>query len=251
MARASAVIVLNSSDTGRPQAVLEGSLISAQRTAASAALAARELVGGASPSAVGFVGAGLINRQIAHFLGVALPGIRRVSVLDLDAERARGFAADIGGIQGFEGAEVEVARDLARLLGSCPLVAFATTATRPHVAELSACPAGTVILHISLRDLSPEAILAAENVVDDIDHVCRAQTSVHLAEQAAGTRSFIRCTLAEILEGKAAPRRDGKGVTVFSPFGLGVLDVALAKHVLDLARAAGRGTRIPAFFPEA
>jgi len=249
MARASAVVVLNSCATGRPEAVLEGSLISAQRTAGSAALAARTFLGGRTPAAVGFIGTGVINAEIARFLAVALPGIPGLSVLDLDAARAERFAADLRALPAYAGSEVRVTASVEDLLRDSPLVSFATTAIRPHVASLAACAPGTVVLHVSLRDLAPEAILGLDNVVDDVDHVCRAQTSVHLAEQLTGSRGFIRCTLAEILEGTAPPRRDEGAVTVFSPFGLGVLDLAVAKSVYERAREAGRGVRISGFLP--
>src|SRR6516164_8705455 len=63
--RASAVLILNDHDTGYPFACLESSIISATRTAASAALAADWLTRTRPrPSRVGFLGVGLIARYI-------------------------------------------------------------------------------------------------------------------------------------------------------------------------------------------
>jgi ornithine cyclodeaminase len=97
--------------------------------------------------------------------------------------------------------------------------------------------------------MAPEVILSSDNVVDDVDHVARAQTSIHLAEQVAGNRHFVRCTLAEVLLGRHEPRRDTSRIVVFSPFGLGVLDLAVGQMVLELARGAGRYTAIDSFLP--
>lgn len=248
MARASAVLILNSCSTGRPEAILESSLISAKRTAASAAAAARALTGGARPRRVGLIGTGVINFEVARFLRAALPGADRFLVFDLDRQRAEAFAASLG--RTFAGAEVELADAASTVLAECELVSFATTAARPHVADLSACPPGAVVLHVSLRDLSPQAILASDNVVDDADHVCRAETSVHLAEQLTGSRGFIRCTLADILAGAAPPRDQAGRTAVFSPFGLGILDLAVGKVAFDLALSQGQGSVIDAFLPE-
>lgn len=245
--RASAVLLLNSCENGHVEAILESSLISAKRTAASAALAAEVLTDGRAPESVGLIGTGVINLEIVRFLRAALPGISRVELFDLNPERAGRFAGRVREIA--PGAEVMAAPSLAGVLAGNSLVSFATTAIRPHVDDLSRCPPGATILHISLRDLAPEVILAADNVVDDPDHVCRAQTSLHLAEQQLGNRDFIRCTLADICEGTASPRAEGDKIAVFSPFGLGVLDLAVGKLALDSAAAAGRGTVIESFLP--
>jgi ornithine cyclodeaminase len=246
-ARASAVLILNDCRSGRPEAILEGSLISSQRTAASAALGARVLLEGRSPGRVGLIGTGLINLDIARFLAASV-GARDFLLHDLEPERASRFASALRKSLG--DVEAGIAKTADEVLASCTLVSFATTAGRPHVHDLSACPPGAVLLHISLRDLGPEAILACDNVVDDVDHVCRERTSVHLAEQASGGRGFIRCTLADILKGNAPARRGDGSVAVFSPFGLGVLDIAVGKLVLAAARGAGRGTHIPSFLPK-
>jgi len=64
-----------------------------------------------------------------------------------------------------------------------------------------------------------------------------------------GARDFIRCALPEILL-STAPARDGNGtVTVFSPFGLGILDLAVAKLAWRSAQEKTLGTRLPSFIP--
>jgi 2,3-diaminopropionate biosynthesis protein SbnB len=243
--RASAVMVLNSCESGLPTAILEGSLISAQRTAASAALAARELVA-EPPRELGLVGTGPVNRQVARFVRELLPSIERLVLFDRDRSRAEEAAHQLGGSLGLR---AEVAADLEALLARCPLTCFATNAVEPHVNELSACRPGSTILHVSLRDLAPAAILACDNVVDDVDHVSRAGTSIHLAEQSCGHRRFVRATLAEVLAGSAPPRREPGGITVFSPFGLGILDLAVGQVVIEEARARGVGLRLEGFLP--
>jgi ornithine cyclodeaminase/alanine dehydrogenase-like protein (mu-crystallin family) len=167
--------------------------------------------------------------------------------IHLDASRADEFKRKCQ--RAFGEIEVDIAGEVAQVLRRSSLVSIATTALAPHLFDLSDCPAESTILHISLRDLAAEVILACDNIVDDVDHVCRAQTSVHLAEQRVGHRDFIRCALPEILTG-AAPARSNHGrVAVFSPFGLGILDLAVSKLVYDLALAQNLGTVINSFCP--
>ena len=246
--RASAVVILNSTLTGRPEAMIEGSIISAKRTAASAALAAQTLRNEGRPSCVGVLGSGLINFEITRFLLAACPDLKNFIVFDLDPNRANQFKRKC--LEAFDGVEVDVAEDANTIYKNCSLISIATTAIKPHISDLSQCIPGSTILHVSLRDLTPEVILACDNVVDDVSHVCRAETSVHLAEQKTGNRDFIRCTLADVLSGRASARDDPASVVVFSPFGLGVLDAAVGKFTCELGLEQNQGTVISSFLPE-
>jgi N-[(2S)-2-amino-2-carboxyethyl]-L-glutamate dehydrogenase len=245
--RASAVVILNSMATGRPEAIMEGSIISAKRTAASAALAAQSLCKRDDSSSIALIGCGLINFEIAQFLQAAMPSIRKLFVFDAEPQRAIEFSRKCAAL---DGVDVQVVENLGTLLGLSPLISMATTAVTPHILDLSRCQPGSTILHISLRDLAPELIPACDNVVDDIDHVCRAQTSIHLAEQLTGGRDFIRTTLGDVLLKRASARKDDDSILVFSPFGLGVLDIAVAKLVVSLKREEGTATLLSSFFPD-
>ncbi|WP_327258024.1 2,3-diaminopropionate biosynthesis protein SbnB [Streptomyces sp. NBC_01244] len=244
--RASAAILLNSLATGHPEALVEGSVISARRTAASAALAAELLTRADRPEGVALIGCGVINAAILRHLAAALPSLTAVTLYDHSPERATRFAADAAAYA--PGLTVSRADSLDEALGAHRLVSFATTAGVPHTG-LDAVRPGSVVLHVSLRDLRPEALLDAHNIVDDADHVCRERTSLHLAEQLTGGRAFIDASIGQLLTGEVEFTRQPGRTVVFSPFGLGVLDLALADHVHGEAVRQGLGVPVDGFLP--
>ncbi|GHB35066.1 2,3-diaminopropionate biosynthesis protein SbnB [Streptomyces xanthochromogenes] len=240
--RASAVLVLNDYRTGYPFALLESAGISAARTAASAALAATAL-GAGSARTVGIVGAGVIARTIARYLAAAGIGLTDVVCHDLDDASAGALAEHLAARHG-SGSRTG---SLAEALG-CDLVVLATTALSPYIGTEHTLRGGQVVLNVSLRDIEPELLLTAQNFVDDVDHCLKANTSPHLAEQRLGDRSFIDGTLADVLRGRVA--LDPQRPLVFSPFGLGVLDLAVGHRLFQRARQEGRLTEVPGFFGE-
>ena len=137
---------------------------------------------------------------------------------------------------------------MAELVRACDLIVFTTVASTPHIADATLFAHNPLVLHISLRDLAPEILLKSQNVVDDVEHVMKANTSPHLAEQKTGNRSFVTGTLADIISGRRSVNRSRP--IIFSPFGMGILDLAVGKWVYDQAVAAGQDLRLSDFFYE-
>ncbi len=245
--RASAVLILNDHDTGYPFACLESSIISATRTAASAALAADVLSRDRTrPTRVGFIGLGLIARYISTFLTGSGWSFDEVGLHDLSPASADGFRGYLE--QSGSDSPVTVYDDADELIRSSDLVIFATVAGEPYIGNLDAFAHNPLVLHVSLRDLSPEIILASTNVVDDVEHCLKANTSPHLAEQQTGNRDFLDGTLAEVISDPGGLPTDRP--LVFSPFGLGVLDLAVGKYVYDEVIRSGELQVIDGFFHE-
>jgi ornithine cyclodeaminase len=245
--RASAVLILNDHDTGYPFACMEASVISASRTAASAASAADWLSRGRSrPTRVGFFGVGLIARYIHSYLAATGWSFDEIGVHDLSADSAGGFRTYLE--QSGTSARVTVHDTAEQLIRSSDLVVFATIAGEPHVSDVSWFDHNPLVLHVSLRDLAPEVLLASTNVVDDVEHCLKANTSPHLAEQLTGSRDFLLGTLADVMAGRVTVPADRP--VVFSPFGLGVLDLAVGKAVYDEVAAAGELQVVEDFFTE-
>ncbi|MEG5266130.1 2,3-diaminopropionate biosynthesis protein SbnB [Pseudomonas sp. JDS28PS106] len=239
--RASAVLILNDPRTGYPFACLEASRISAMRTAASAVLAARWLHRQQRQVVrTAFIGAGFIARTVMDMLCADGWSLGQVSVHDTDARSAAALLAHATEVRGLSGALCGLEACL-----QADLVVFATTAATPWVLEPVFRP-GQIVLNISLRDLGPRVIAAANNILDDVDHCLKADTSADLAVREYQSRSFITGTLAQLMSGDIELSPDK--ASIFSPFGLGVLDLAVGQRLYRQALADGSALAVPHFF---
>ena len=189
---------------------------------------------------------GLIARYIHTFLSGTGWSFDEIGVHDLSAEHAAGFRGYLE--QTGAGSRVTVHGSAEQLIRASDLVVFATVAGQPHVTDPAWFSHNPLVLHVSLRDLAPEILLASANFVDDIDHCLKADTSPHLAEQLTGSRDFLDGTLDDVMAGRVTVPT-GRPV-VFSPFGLGVLDLAVGKHVYDELARSGELRVIDGFFHE-
>lgn len=240
--RASAVLLLNDYETGYPFACLEASQISAARTAASAVLAAAQL-GPKTKSAatLALIGGGPIARTILSYFAADNWQFERVLIHDISAHHRDDFIRNVNA-----GGQYRVeATDQAGAL-QADIVVLATTAGTPWIPQDWRFTARQLVLNVSLRDIAPETLVACNNVLDDVEHCMKANTSPHLAEQRYGHREFIVGTLAEFMEGEKQLVADRP--VVFSPFGLGVLDLGLAMFIYQQSQNAQERHLIPGFF---
>ncbi len=242
--RASAVLILNDYQTGYPFACIEASLISAARTAASAVLGAYWLNDKKRHvRSLGVVGSGIIARNIIDMFQADDWDIPSVSIHDLRKNSSEALAAYCRDA----GLSANAASSLEDVL-SCDLVVFATTAGTPYVSTTHRFLPNQIVLNISLRDLPPEIILASQNVVDDVDHCLKASTSLHLAEGQVGNRSFVNGSLAELILGHFSLCSDKP--RIFSPFGMGILDLAVGAKLHTEAKAQRLAVPVADFFEE-
>ena len=243
LARASAVLILNDPTTGYPLACIEASLISATRTAASAALAAEHISPNPFKGILGVIGTGVIARTTVQWLLFRNWNFRKISLYDVDRKEAQHFSK---WLRDQHKLRADIQDRLEGAISDSSLVLFTTTTVEPYLTDeklFEHCPS---VLHLSLRDICVNVILASQNIVDDADHCLKARTSLHLTEIAMGNRMFVSGSLVDVLEKKF--KLDYNRPRIFSPFGLGVLDVAVGNIVLEAARSSGGAIALTDFF---
>ncbi|WP_394846137.1 2,3-diaminopropionate biosynthesis protein SbnB [Pendulispora brunnea] len=245
--RASAVLILNDEETGYPLACVEASLISAARTAASATLGAHHLARGKRRAkSLGIVGNGIISKYIYQFLIGTGWEIDEVRLFDKNPAEPERFHKNV--IQDRRHRVVTHTGDLESLLVASDLIVFATSAGAPHITDKELFAHNPIVLHISLRDLGADIIAGAQNFVDSAEHALSNNTSLHLAQMEMGHADFLTGTISDLIEGRRVA--DPERLRIFSPFGLGVLDLALGNLVYRRAVETRRFVAVDDFFYE-
>ena len=240
--RASAVIVLNDPVTGFPIACLEGAVISATRTALSAVVAAETLAGRRETGRLAVIGAGVISRRTVAMLLASGWRFGEVAVFDPRVDQAERLVEEVP--------SGRIAGSPEEAVAGADLVLIATTATTPWFDDPALTRPGVTVLHLSLRDITAGTMAACDHVVDDPTHAAREGTSLELATREAGLAPESVRPIGALLSGEAPPRDPSRSV-IYSPFGLGSLDVALAHFVLERARSRGLVIEVPDFFDQA
>jgi len=231
--RASAVVILNDYETGYPLACIEGSLISAVRTAYSAVLVADHLIKDKKVNTIGVVGTGRIAFNIIKCLSNQNWSAENIILYDKVTRNAENFSNQLKSKNITLTSDIRVENELDKLIQNSDLLIFTTTGKTPYVNKYNLIKKNAVLLNISLRDISPDIIEQSSNIVDDVEHIMNANTSPHLAQQKYNHSRFITATIGELIINSID--FDIKPIIV-SPMGLGILDIALAKFIYEEAQ---------------
>jgi len=230
-----AAIMVFDPDNGSPVALMDGTYITATRTAAASALATRMLARG-DASVLAVLGSGVQ----AHSHGRALMRVRdftEVRVAARDRAKAEALAAELGG---------RAVASWQEALDGADVVAAATHADEPVVRRewlSQGVHVNSVGLNQSGREVDEATVAEALLVVES-----RAST---LAPAPAGAPELagvpperVHAELGELVCGDRPGRTSPDQITLYKSVGVAVQDLAAAALVLEAARAGRIGTEI-------
>lgn len=232
---------------GAPLAVMDGSYVTAARTAAGSVVATKVL---ARPDAgvVGIIGTGVQAR--VHIRAFArLAGVRVIRVAGRNPTRAKLLVDEFAA----GGVPVEVAASIEECVRSAGIVCATTHADDP-VVRREWLQAGT---HINSVGYNPagEGEVDAATIRDSV--VAVESREAALAPPPAGaveirraidggiiTSDHILAEVGELVAGRGVGRTDPAQLTLYKSVGVAVEDAAAAALVLEAARQRGAGTSV-------
>ncbi len=212
--------------TGAPRALLDGSVLTHRRTAAASALAASFLARDDART-LALVGAG----QIAALLPAAHRTVRPIERVLVWARRAEAAAALAARLRG-EGFDAQSSADLQTAVRGADIISCATLATAPLVRGAWLAPGQHLDLIGSftpaMREADDEAVARAGVFVDTEEALAKSGDLIGPIAAGCFDAARLQGTLAALVRGTAAGRRDGGEITLFKSVGTALEDLAAA-----------------------
>lgn len=249
------LILVFSTATAAPVAILHDGLIQLVRVACTSALATR-ILAREDASELGLIGSG--DQAWWHLVTTnVVRGLRRVRVFSPNVERRDAFAARARRELGIEAVAVSSAREA---IEGADIVVTATNASEPvldgawiapgaHVVSIVSGDKGSVRRELDDETMRRAALVVAHSKAGAIEH----GNGDLAAPVAAGILSWEKIVDFPDLVAGNAPRRARRGdITVFkNNGGAGMQFAAVAPRVYELAREQGIGRKLPvAWFVE-
>ncbi|MEE4418118.1 ornithine cyclodeaminase family protein [Streptomyces bugieae] len=242
-----ALIVAFDPDTGEPTALLDGTAITAARTAACSALSAR-LLARADASVLALLGTGAQARSHARAMCRVRP-IRHIRVAGRNPAHATALAAELSAELGLP---AEAVATYAQALDGADIAAATTHAVDPVVRR----PWLTPGVHVTSVGFNPAGREVDDATVADA-LVCVESRQAALAPFPAGsndllhpirdgiiTADHVHADLGELLTGSRPGRTAPAQITLYKSVGVAVQDAAAAALVVKAARERSVGTDI-------
>jgi alanine dehydrogenase len=237
------IVALYDSTRGTPLALMDSIEITAQRTAAASAVAAKYLAREDAATAA-IVGCGVQGRFQLEAVNLVRP-LRSVFVVDHDADRRDRFAGEMSVRMGIP--VIPVA--LEEALAGSDLVLTCTPSRRAFVTQAMIRP-GTFIAAVGAdnpekQEIDPGLMAASTVVVDHLEQ-CRTIGDLHHAV-ATGAMQLrdVHATLGEVIAGIKPGRHSAEETIIFDSTGTALQDVAAAILVYERAGRDGVGVSVP------
>ena len=230
------LLILNDDETGVPLAVMDCTWITAMRTGAATAVAAKHLARPESET-VGILGCGVQGRSNLEALGVLFP-LKRVVAYDIVPEQADRFEAEVQQRCGLEVVKAEQPREA---VDGCDLVVTAGPILRtPHATIksgwLNEGAFASLVDFDSYWD-GPAMREADKFCTDDIPQFEHYREIGYFQDVPP-----IYATVGELAAGKKRGRKSPKERTMTCNLGLALDDIATAPMVYRRAIERGIGT---------
>jgi len=242
-----AVILTFSPETGEPEALLDGTAITAIRTGACSALSAR-LLAREDATVLAVLGTGVQARSHARAVCRVRP-ITQIRVAGRDTAKTSALAAELSDIPHVQ---VRAASTNEEALDGADIACATTHATEPVIRRSWLSP-GVHVTSVGYNRAGREVDDAT--IVDAL--VCVESRRAVLAAFPAGsndllmpiddgviTADHIHAELGELVAGTRPGRTSRDQITLYKSVGVAVQDAAAAALVIAAARKRGLGTEI-------